>query len=136
MNKLHAIEIPIWHTGLYVFFGEDKDKCLKELNKAKKGKIKQSSLDTTRETMENANGVFVQSIVDYYNLLWMPVLPHTIDEFTTLIHEIEHATFFILDNAGMVHTKESDEAYAHTQGYIFSEIDNLINKISDKQDKK
>ena len=66
----------------------------------------------------------------------MPVLPHTIDEFATLIHEIEHATFYILDNAGMVHTKESDEAYAHTQGYIFSEIDNLINKISDKQDKK
>lgn len=136
MNKLHAIEIPIWHTDLYVFFGEDKDKCLKELNKAKKGKINPSSLYTTRETMESASGVFIQSVVDYYNLLWMPVLPHTIGEFATLIHEIEHATFYILDNAGMVHTKESDEAYAHTQGYIFSEIDNLINKISDKQDKK
>ena len=132
MNKLHYVKIPIYHTHLYVFFG-DKEECVKSLQKAKKGKRKQSSIDTTLETMSDSRGCFIQSIIDYYNLLWLPILPNTIDEFSTLIHEIAHATFYILDNAGLVHTKDSDEAYAYLQAFIFSEVDVIINKIKDKE---
>ena len=54
-------------------------------------------------------------------VLWLrhkPVSPYTI---AVLAHEAFHATDFILDNAGLKLTNESDEAYAYLLDFIVRE---------------
>lgn len=38
-----------------------------------------------------------------------------------LVHELSHATYFILSKVGVQHTDSSDESYAYVLGYLMQE---------------
>lgn len=40
---------------------------------------------------------------------------------SNLVHEIEHATFFLFDRTGIKHSEDSDEAFAYYQSYLMRE---------------
>ena len=55
-------------------------------------------------------------------ILWIPKTPSTTKEYATLIHEIFHLAYDILDYAGVPLSKDSEEAYA----YLLSSLTNWI----------
>lgn len=70
---------------------------------------------------------------DTYNLIWLNKFPETVEDYGDLVHEIEHAVYYILESRGLKHTAESDEAYAYLSSFLFCEIDSYI---VDEREKK
>lgn len=128
VNK-KIIPIPIYEHDLHVIFGNKKEvkEALKEFE------IKKDDIDgyADRLVSEHALGSFCyfEKYDDYY--LWMPKVPVSIKEYSTLIHELEHFVFMFLDMRGFTHSDDSDEAYAYLSGYVFCEIDIFINELKE-----
>lgn len=125
--KTKIIQVPIYKTTLQVLFGdkeEVKDTLVNEY------KMPEHIADEFE--CENCDGMlrYVKPLNDYF--LWMPNVPTTISNYGTLVHELQHFVFILLDNIGMQHTKESDEAYSYLITYMFCEIDCWINDLKDE----
>ena len=130
MTETLKIQIPIYREVLHVFFGSIEE-CIEA---QRKDGCKEIDIEEWRRHIEDKNPDGEYSLSnDTYHLIWQECTPETILEYSTLVHEIEHAVFYILDSRGLKHTEESDEAYAYLFGFLFCEIDNYI---VDEREKK
>ena len=129
MKELFKIEIPLYRARLNVFFGSVED-CMKAL---RLDGLEEHKITSWREhvTRNDCDGMYSQN--DDYRLLWVYRVPETVAEYVDLVHEIEHASFYLLDDKGLVHTKDSDEAYSYLMGWLYGEIMVFINSISEKK---
>lgn len=123
MKETLKIQIPIYKTSLQVFFGSAED-CIVAQRKDGRNEI---DIEEWRRQNASTNyaGAFSASD-DTYNLIWVNKLPESIEDYSNLVHEIEHAVFYLLDSRGLKHTEDSDEAYAYLTSFLFCEIDNYI----------
>ena len=125
MKEILQINIPVYQACLWVFFGPVKD-CQAAM---KKLKVSDRAIHEFKEQVEavaECKGMCMFDKPDNIVLLWMPEMQERIDHYATLVHEIEHYVFRLFDRIGMVHSEDSDEAYAYLHSYLFREIDNYI----------
>ena len=57
-------------------------------------------------------------------------MPYTVDDFSTLVHEIFHASYFILNRVGIKLKPSTEEAYTYLIQHFYREI---VNEISNEQ---
>lgn len=127
------IHIPVYKTSLQVFFGTGEE-CVEA--QRKDGRDERHIEEWRKANVSHEyNGAFSMGD-DTYNLIWLNKYPETVEDFGDLVHEIEHAVWYILDSRGLKHTEESDEAYAYLSGYIFCEIDDYLAQQREKEDEK
>ena len=119
MKSLLTIPISIYRTKLKVFFGSVKD-CCKAM---KKDGVPDYYIEEWGKHASYYNGMYYEEDEHDYRLLWLDKIPVSVDDYGSLVHELSHAVFHILDDKGLKHTNESDEAYAYLIGYLYSEID-------------
>ena len=131
MTETLKIQIPIYKTSLQVFFGTAEE-CIEAQRKDGR---KETGIEEWRRmnASTNYNGAFYMGD-DTYNLIWLNKFPETVGDYGDLVHEIEHAVWYILDSRGLKHTEESDEAYAYFFGFLFCEIDDYIVKEREKKE--
>lgn len=121
------IQIPIYNHTLQVLLGdvtEIKDTLVREY------KVAEHWADGMLENIgANAAGSMcrIDAINEYF--LWVEKVPTTIKDYGVLVHEIEHFVFYFLNDKGLNHTEDSDEAYAYLFEYIFEQIDTWITII-------
>lgn len=128
MKELLKIEIPLYRARLNVFFGPAEACKNAMLADGFPEKLAEEWYkDATTPLQEDGStpdGMYHHG--DGYELLWLPDWPLSIDDVGKLVHELEHATFRILNERGFEHTEASDEAYAYLQGWLYSEIDAYV----------
>ena len=129
MTETLKIQIPIYKTSLQVFFGT-ADECIEA--QRKDGRSERDIDDWRRHNAATSYAGAFHMGDDTYNLIWLCKWPESVGEFGDLVHEIEHAVFYILDSRGLKHTEESDEAYAYLSSFLFCEIDSYIAKENEK----
>jgi len=135
MKQIYPINIDVYNTCLWVFFGS-VDECVDAMREQK---VEESVIKDWRKQIEECkgcNGLYSYSHEANISLLWMKEFPATIGEYGTLVHEIEHFVFYLFDRIGMEHTTASDEAYAYLMGHVFREIDTYIVEERKEEDKK
>ena len=71
---------------------------------------------------KGSNGLFTWHEDSNTYIIWLPRVPDTIAWEGVLLHEINHAVFYLLDKLGMEHTAASDEAYSYLSEYLYIEI--------------
>lgn len=121
MKELYKISLFLYHAAIHVFLGTRED-CAEAMRKAG---VKECDVEEWLRDTEGYPGMYHESDDDF-RLIWLQEIPTTVGKYSDLVHEIEHATFYLLKNRGLRHTEESDEAYAYLSGYIFEQIDSLI----------
>ena len=127
MKELHKISLPLYHAAIHVFLGTRED-CAEAMRKAE---VKEREIEEWLEAIKDCEGMYQQE--DDFRLIWLSDVPTTIGKYSDLVHEIEHATFYLLKSRGLQHTEESDEAYAYLSGYIFEQIDSLIAELREEK---
>ena len=127
MTELYKIGIPLYHANIYVFLGTRED-CAEAMRKAE---VKEREIEEWLENTKSYEGMYHQE--DDFRLIWLQEIPMTVGKYSDLVHEIEHATFYLLKSRGLQHTEESDEAYAYLSGYIFEQVDSLIVELREKK---
>lgn len=130
MKDIEQINIPIYKTCLWVYFGSP-DECEKALRN--KNVSERYISFFKKQYNSTVNGLFIYGEEDNLSLLWLNDIPYSVADYGSLVHEIEHYVFYLFDRIGMEHTTASDEAYAYMMGYVFSEIDCIINRINDEK---
>jgi len=126
MKELYKIGLPLYHAAIHVFLGTRED-CAEAMRKAE---VKEREVEEWLNETNGYEGMYHQE--DDFRLIWLQEIPTTVGKYSDLVHEIEHATFYLLKSRGLQHTEESDEAYAYLSGYIFGEIDNLIVELREE----
>lgn len=137
MQHLYQIEINVFNAILQVLFGEPEE-CAKEMRDCNISEtVIKDWLNAIEERKEylgeyygkcygKCYGMFLHNDEENFTMLWLRDVPVTIENYGSLVHEIEHYVFYLLDRIGMKHTKASDEAYAYLTAHVFKEIDNII----------
>lgn len=121
MDRTYIIEIPIYREELHVFFGpiEECEKAIREDG------VEEVNIRDWKKDNENCLASFTESDSGYL-LLWLNNLPETIRDYSDLIHEIEHVVFSVLDYRGVIHSSDSDEAFAYLSGWLYEQIEEFI----------
>ena len=126
MTELYEISIPLYRAAIHVFLGT-REACAEAMRKAE---VKEHEIEEWLDATNGYEGMYNQE--DDFRLIWLSDVPTTIGKYSDLVHEIEHATFYLLKSRGLQHTEESDEAYAYLSGYIFEQIDSLIVELREE----
>jgi hypothetical protein len=128
MKELYKISLPLYHAAIHVFLGTRED-CAEAMRKVG---VKEREIEEWLDDTNGYEGMYHQE--DDFRLIWLQEVPTTVGKYSDLVHEIEHATFYLLKSRGLQHTEESDEAYAYLSGYIFEQIDSLIVSLRDEKE--
>lgn len=128
MNETYKISIPIYRTTLHLFFGNAED-CRKAMIADGESELVAQQWLPGKEEYDGSFSVED----DGYMLLWVKRLPESISDYGSLVHEIEHCTFEILNSRGIKHTDDSDEAFAYLFCWLYEEIENFILDEKEKQ---
>ena len=129
MEEIFKIDIPLYRERLHVFFGS-REECA---NALRADGMEEWRINSWLEHTKNCDGLYSQH--DCYRLLWVYRIPESVAEYVDLVHEVEHAAFYMLKDKGLIHTEESDEAYAYLMGWLYGEIMVFINSISEKNER-
>ncbi len=121
MTETYKIEVPIYRITLHLFFGPEED-CKKAMIADGEPELVAQQWLPSKEEYDGSFSVED----DGYTLLWLRRLPESIGDYGSLIHEIEHCTFEILNSRGVKHTDDSDEAYAYLLCWLYEQIENFI----------
>lgn len=108
--------LDIYKHGIGVFFG-DFTLLTKKLNKLGF----KSDFKEEKDLSERSAGITFSLNTDDV-IIWLPHKPKTDGEVATLVHEIYHATSFLLRSVGIEHTSDTEEVYAYTMEYIYFNI--------------
>lgn len=128
MTETYKIIIPIYRITLHLFFGPEED-CKKAMIADGESELVAQQWIQGKEEYDGSFSVEA----DGYTLLWVKRLPESISDYGSLIHEIEHCTFEILNSRGIKHTDDSDEAFAYLLGWLYEVIENFILDEKEKQ---
>lgn len=126
MTELYKISIPLYRAAIHVFLGT-REECAEAMRKAE---VKDREIDEWLNETKGYEGMYHED--DDFRLIWLQEIPTTVGKYSDLVHEIEHATFYLLKSRGLQHTEESDEAYAYLSGHIFEQIDSLIVELREE----
>ena len=122
MNEI-VIQIPIYKAAVLIYWGDRKG-----LYKAvKRNSDKATAREVIEEVTPNTEGVTVMTsgrTVTIY-LASPPRDPRSV---AILIHELSHATNFILREVGILHTESTEEAYTYLLEYLTRETLERITK--------
>ena len=128
MTETYKIKIPIYRITVHLFFGNIED--------CKKAIIADGQNEITAEAWAKNNdkyeGAFTVEETGY-TLIWLRKFPESVGDYGSLIHEIEHCTFDILNSRGVKHSDDSDEAFAYLLCWLYEEIENFILDEKEKQ---
>lgn len=58
----------------------------------------------------------------YCPIVWIPSRPRTPRQFSTVAHEAHHAVSYAMRWAGIEHTAETEEVFAHSLGFLVTRI--------------
>lgn len=132
MAKAFEVYIPIYKKYIYVLAGSPKEsvEALKERYEIE-DRNAETLIKHLEKHSEGSNGLFTWDEDSNTYIIWLPRVPDTIGWEGVLLHEINHAVFYLLDKLGMEHTVASDEAYSYLSEYLYVEI---MNKFDDEQD--
>jgi hypothetical protein len=123
MAKALEVYIPIYKQYLYVLVGTPKESVEALMEQYYFGdtnaKILIEHLD---RQSKGSNGLFTWNEDSNTYIIWLPQEPDTIKGEAVLLHEINHAVFYLLYKLGMEHTIASDEAYSYLSEYLYVEI--------------
>ena len=125
MQHLYQIEINVFNAILQVLFGEPEE-CAKEMRDCNISETVIKDWLNAIEERKECYGMFSHNDEENFTMLWLRDVPVTIENYGSLVHEIEHYVFYLFNRIGMKHTKASDEAYAYLTAHVFKEIDNII----------
>lgn len=115
MNRI--ISIDLYDRDVMVHFGSRK-----ELRKALNPIFgKNVAKDISNEFSEVSGGRTIL-LSNGQIILYMTQPPTTALDYAALQHEIFHASFFILNKAGIVLCENSDEAYSYLIGFLTKRI--------------
>lgn len=132
MAKAFEVYIPIYKKYLYVLAGTPKESVETLMEQYELGvKNAETLIEHLEKHSKNSVGIFTYNEESNTYTIWLPQEPDTIAWEGVLLHEINHAVFYLLDNLGMEHTQASDEAYSYLSEYLYVEI---MNKFDDEQD--
>lgn len=126
MTELYKISIPLYRAAIHVFLGSRED-CAEAMRKEN---VPEKEIAEWLNETKGYEGMYHED--DDFRLIWLQEIPTTVGKYSDLVHEIEHATFYLLKSRGLQHTEESDEAYAYLSGYIFERIDSLIVELREE----
>lgn len=132
MAKAFEVYVPIYKKYMYVLVGTPKESVETLMEQYELGdKNAETLIEHLEKHKKNSAGIFTYDEESNTYTIWLPQEPDTIALEGVLLHEINHAVFYMLDNLGMGHTRESDEAYSYLSEYLYVEI---MNKFEDEQD--
>lgn len=132
MAKAFEVHIPIYKKYLYVLVGTPKEGVLALMEQYDLGdKNAETLIEHLEKHRKNSAGIFTYNEESNTYTIWLPQEPDTIEREAVLLHEINHAVFYLFNNLGMEHTQASDEAYCYLSEYLYVEI---MNKFEDEQD--
>ena len=123
MAKAFEVHIPIYKKYMYVLVGTPKEgvAALKERYEIE-DRHAETLIEHLEKHSEGSNGLFTYDEYSNIYIIWLPLVPDTIGWEGVLLHEINHAVFYMLDKLGMEHTAASDEAYSYLSEYLYVEI--------------
>lgn len=132
MAKAFEVYIPIYKKYLYVLVGTPKESVEALMEQYDFGnKNAETLIEHLEKHSKNSVGIFTYNEETNTYTIWLPQEPDTIAREAVLLHEINHAVFYLFDNLGIEHTQASDEAYSYLSEYLYVEI---MNKFEDEQD--
>lgn len=130
MNRVLKVRIDVFQTDLWVFLGSKED-CCKALRKEGVNEDAIEAWAKEAGAVRNTLGLYLYNKKEDIALMWVANWPETIGDFVTVVHEGEHAAFYLLDRLGVEHTSASDEVYAYLQGYIYGQVMSYVSKQND-----
>lgn len=131
MAKAFEVYIPIYKKYLYVLTGTPKESVEALMEQYDLGdKNAETLIEHLEKHKKNSAGIFTYNEESNTYTIWLPQEPDTIEREACLLHEINHAVFYLFDNLGIEHTQASDEAYCYLSEYLYVEI---MNKFEDEQ---
>lgn len=123
MAKAFDVNIPIYKKYLYVLVGTPKESVEALMEQYDLGGNNAETLiEHLEKYSKTSAGLFTYNEISNTYTIWLPQVPDTIAWKGVLLHEINHAVFRLLDELGMEHTRESDEAYCYLSEYLYVEI--------------
>jgi hypothetical protein len=123
MAKAFEVHIPIYKEYLYVLVGTPKESVEALMEKYDLGdKNAETLIEHLNKHSKNSVGIFTYNEESKTYTIWLQQEPDTIAWEGVLLHEINHAVFYMLDNLGLEHTQASDEAYSYLSEYLYVEI--------------
>lgn len=123
MAKAFEVYIPIYKKYLYVLAGSPKESVDALMEQYDLGdKNAETLIEHLEKHKKYSAGIFTYNEESNTYTIWLPQEPDTIAWEGVLLHEINHAIFYLFDNLGMEHTRESDEAYSYLSEYLYVEI--------------
>ncbi len=118
-----VIQIPIYKTAVLIYWGNRKG-----LYKAvKRNSDKATAREVIEEVAPDTEGVTVTTSGRTVTI-YLVSPPQDAQSVALLIHELSHATNFILREAGIPHTEDTEEAYTYLLEYLTRETLNRIYK--------
>ena len=131
MAKAFEVYIPIYKKYLYVLAGTPKESVDALMEQYELGdKNAETLIEHLEKHKKNSAGIFTYDEESNTYTIWLPQEPDTIEREACLLHEINHAVFYLFDNLGMEHTVASDEAYSYLSEYLYVEI---MNKFENEE---
>lgn len=132
MAKAFEVYIPIYKKCIYVLIGTPKESVEALMEQYELGdKNAETLIEHLEKHRKKSAGIFTYNEESNTYTIWLPKEPDTIAGEAVLLHEINHAVFYLFDNLGIEHTQASDEAYCYLSEYLYVEI---MNKFEDEQD--
>jgi hypothetical protein len=123
MAKAFEVYIPIYKKYIYVLAGSPKESVDALMEQYDLGdKNAETLIEHLEKHSKSSNGIFTYNEESNTYTIWLPQEPDTIAWEGVLLHEINHAIFYLFDNLGMEHTAASDEAYSYLSEYLYVEI--------------
>lgn len=116
MNDI-VIQIPIYKAAVLIYWGDRKG-----LYKAVKwNSDKATAREVIEEVAPNTEGLTVKTS-GHTVTIYLASPPRDPRSGAILIHELSHATNFILQEVGIPHTEDTEEAYTYLLEYIAREV--------------
>lgn len=127
MKINHIVNCGIFPLDVMFSLGETDDE-LREILRNKGIKVKKSNL-LFKDKWRGLNHRFK----DGSQIIRMRKVPYHVEDFGVLLHEIFHASHFIINRVGIKLTDSSEEIYAYLIEYFYEKI---VNEIANERDKQ
>lgn len=117
-----VIDVPIYKGWVIVSINQTDDQFIKSYMKARgitDRTLAELACSSVQQDHEVEQGKTSHMAGNVMIRVYSPV--ETPEQYSTLVHELFHATDFILDYRGMKLVDGSDEAYSYLIGYLMEE---------------
>jgi hypothetical protein len=121
----HIVNLDIYHRSILFSFGYKIEELKGYIEKKFECNLDELYLDKFR----NASGLAIDQVCYPDVIIWMPKIPVSNFEYSSLQHEISHAVISILESLEIEINVKNSEAFCYLQGYITREIYRKLSSI-------